>query len=191
VLKQLDRNGDGRLTADEVPMLGRGGRDGGPGGRGRGEAGRGGEGEAQPTSADDLVAALMAFDENKDGKLAKAELPERYQGLFDRGDVNKDGFLTPAELKQVAAAQAPPANARPEGAKDGRGEAEGRGRPPGGPGMVDPLVAALDVNHDGMLTNDELGGAPAVLRKFDKNGDGRVTFEEIFGAGRGRGGFSR
>jgi Ca2+-binding EF-hand superfamily protein len=57
--------------------------------------------------------------------------------------------------------------------------------------MTDTLVAALDVNHDGVLTLDEIGGASAVLRKFDKNGDGRVTFEEIFGEGRGRGGFDQ
>src|SRR5436190_18531520 len=49
VLKQLGRNGDGRVTPDEFPA-GRGGP-GGPGGRGRGRGGSGvgGEAPAEPT----------------------------------------------------------------------------------------------------------------------------------------------
>ena len=56
----------------------------------------------------------MAFDANGDGKLSKAELPERFQGIFDRADENNDGFLTADEIRKVAAAQAaPPESADP------------------------------------------------------------------------------
>lgn len=103
----LDLNGDGRIMAEELPrMMGRGGREGFPGfGRG-GPGGRGGRGdepgETRPTSAEDLVSALMAFDANKDGRLTRADVPERFSGLFDRADGNKDGQLTQNELKRSA-----------------------------------------------------------------------------------------
>src|SRR5204862_4561188 len=106
VLKKLDANGDGKVTADEFPRPApRGGGPGGPG-RGRGGSGVGEEPPAAPPTPDDLAATLMAFDKNKDGKLKKAELPERMQGLFERVDENKDGELTLDEIKKAAAAQA-------------------------------------------------------------------------------------
>src|SRR5262245_41645301 len=115
VLRQLDKNGDGRITADEFPA-GRGGPGGrGPGGRGRGGSGVGDEPPAQPTSPDELADLLMSFDKNKDGRLTKAEVPERLQGVFARADENKDNVLTPDEIKKAAAAQPQPTAA-------GRGE---------------------------------------------------------------------
>jgi mono/diheme cytochrome c family protein len=56
--------------------------------------------------SNEMVKTLMAFDRNGDGKLEKSELPERMQGLFDRGDANRDGFLTPAEIRKLAESQA-------------------------------------------------------------------------------------
>ena len=44
----------------------------------------------------------MAFDKNKDGKIAKDELPERMQDLIARGDTNKDGVLDKDEIKALA-----------------------------------------------------------------------------------------
>ncbi|MEI9972640.1 MAG: hypothetical protein WDO73_11600 [Ignavibacteriota bacterium] len=43
---------------------------------------------------EDSVKTLMAFDANGDGKLARVDIPGRFQGIFDRGDTNRDGFLT-------------------------------------------------------------------------------------------------
>ena len=86
VLKKLDRNSDGKLTAQELPrpQFARGG----PGsGRGRG----------------DLVARIMASDKNKDGKITKEELPEEQQRIFQFADANKDGVLDKAELERIAA----------------------------------------------------------------------------------------
>ncbi|MEO8483310.1 MAG: hypothetical protein ABI634_13945 [Acidobacteriota bacterium] len=185
VLKALDKNGDGALTPDELPAFGRGGR----GDESRGRGGRGDEpGETQPTSADDLATTLMAFDRNNDGKLTRAEVPERFQGLFDRADSNKDGQLTPEELKQSAASQ-PPSSQR-GGRDEGEGGPRGReGRRGGGPfGGPDPLVSAIDLDRDGRLSSDELATLPTALRRFDRNGDGVVALDEISaGFGRGRG----
>lgn len=179
VLRQLDRNGDGKVTVDEFPA----GR-GGPGGRGRGRGGSGvgDEAPAAPTSPDELAAMLMAFDKNKDGKLTKSEVPERLQGVFARADENKDGVLTADEIKKAAAAQPQP-TAAGRGERGGEGGREGRGGPP----RRDALFAALDLDGDGVLSAEEIAAAPASLKKLDTNGDGSLTLEEVFAGGRGRG----
>jgi len=176
VLTAMDKNGDGKVTADEMPMpAGRGRGEG----RGRGGSGVGDEAPAAPPTPDDMVAMLMAFDKNADGKLTKAEVPERMQGMFDRVDTNHDGVLTADEIKAAAAAQPQPTAARPGGG-------EGRGREGGGP-PPDRLFQALDKDHDGALSSDEIAAAPASLRTLDGNGDGMLSLEEIFGGRGGRG----
>ena len=92
-LKKLDRNGDGKITEDEVrPAFG-------------GRGGPGGPGQA-PVNVDEVVARMLQFDKDGDGKLSKDELPERMAGMMERGDLNKDGFLTRDELVQLARMQA-------------------------------------------------------------------------------------
>src|SRR5688500_12240744 len=55
---------------------------------------------------------------------------------------------------------------------------------PGGPGagprgMASPLMAALDANKDGELDATEISNATAALKKIDKNGDGKLSREEL------------
>jgi len=131
-LKKLDKNGDGTITKDEVATtggFGMGGRGGmAPGaatpgtatpgtttpgsqpptapmsgmGKGKGK-GKGGQGPAPSTNPDEAVQTLMQFDKNADGKLSKDEVPERMQGIFENSDANKDGLLSPDEIKAAAA----------------------------------------------------------------------------------------
>jgi len=195
-LKTLDTNGDGKLTRDEAglpPGFGRG--PGGPGGRGGrgGDAPRGGEGGRAgqaggddrsfevpipgPT-ADELLAALMTFDKNKDGKLSKAEIPERQQGILDRGDTDKNGVLDAAELRKLTADQAaaPPVPPMPRG--------PGRG----GFGGLDLASTALDTDHNGEISAEEIANAATSLKTLDKNNDGSITEDEVRpmpGGGRG------
>ena len=90
-LKKLDKNHDGKITADEVQPVPRGER----------------RASTQTNAASDaMVARLMQFDKNGDGKLSKDELPERLQGLFEKGDLDKDGFLSKEEIIKLAASQA-------------------------------------------------------------------------------------
>ena len=105
-LRKLDKNNDGQLTPEEFrPNFPPGGpAAGGPDGQHR-------EGPPQTGSGadpEDMVKNLMGFDKNGDGKLSKDELPERMQGMFERGDSNKDGFLSPDEIRTMAAASKPP-----------------------------------------------------------------------------------
>jgi Ca2+-binding EF-hand superfamily protein len=167
-LRTLDKNGDGRLTLDEVrPMA-----------AGRGEETRG---DGGADNVEETVKTLMAlFDANGDGKLQKSEVPERMQGMFERGDTNHDGVLTIDEIRTLARGEArSQTETRPQG-------------PPGGMmRMVDPVFFALDANHDNVITSNEIDNAPAVLRALDANHDGVLTQDEVRGvfgaAGRGPG----
>ncbi len=49
-------------------------------------------------------------------------------------------------------------------------------RPP-----VPLIVRALDVNKDGVIDADEIANASAALKMLDKNGDGKLTMDEIMG----------
>ena len=61
---------------------------------------------ARPTAQpDDVVARLMSFDRNNDGKIEKAELAERMYTVMDRGDANRDGCLDRSELQTLAHAK--------------------------------------------------------------------------------------
>lgn len=42
-----------------------------------------------------------------------------------------------------------------------------------------PLFAALDANHDGVIDETEIANASAALRTLDKNGDGKLTKDEL------------
>ncbi len=54
-----------------------------------------------------------------------------------------------------------------------------RGPRPDGPRPRMPLIAALDANADGVIDADEINNASAALKKLDKNGDGKLTREEL------------
>jgi Ca2+-binding EF-hand superfamily protein len=54
-------------------------------------------------------------------------------------------------------------------------------------------MEVLDANHDGVIDADEIANAPAALKKLDKNGDGKLTPDELrphhpkgMGGGQGR-----
>lgn len=58
----------------------------------------------------------------------------------------------------------------------------GRGMGPhGGPGgrMGPPFVAVIDADKNGVLSAEEIAGAPAALATLDTNSDGNVTVAEI------------
>jgi hypothetical protein len=79
------------------------------------------------STAESIVAQMMAFDKNKDGKLSRDEITDRrLLRVFERADANKDGVVTKEELTAEAK--------RMSGDERGNG---GKGRgfgPPDGPG---------------------------------------------------------
>ena len=44
---------------------------------------------------------------------------------------------------------------------------------------MDPILAALDADHDGLISAEEIAGAAIALRKLDKNQDGKLTEDEV------------
>ncbi len=50
---------------------------------------------------------------------------------------------------------------------------------PHGPPHGGPLFDALDTNHDGVISADEIANAATALKTLDKNGDGQITREEL------------
>ena len=175
-LLNLDRNGDGQLTPDELEP-------------------------PRPNSGltpDQLVDQLMALDRNHDGVLTPDELPDRLQPLFQRADTNHDGKLTPDEIRHSAAHAGMPIGplARP-------GSASGAMRLDPVNFALDldhdgTLSAAeihaagtsllvLDQNHDGKITPDEMRvrqqtpaeRAAHVMDEYDTNKDGKLSPEEL------------
>lgn len=53
------------------------------------------------------------------------------------------------------------------------------------------LMDALDVNHDGVIDSNEIANASAALKKLDKNGDGKLTPDELWPQRPPRGGGAR
>ena len=53
-------------------------------------------------TVDEVVARLMTFDQNTDGRVAIGELSERMRPLVARGDTNGDEALDPTEIHQLA-----------------------------------------------------------------------------------------
>jgi Ca2+-binding EF-hand superfamily protein len=113
---------------------------------------------------DETVQRLMLLDRNGDGVLAKDEVPERMQGLFARIDTNHDGKLTPDEIKASAGSQK-----GPNGRVESSGDATRR----------DPVLNALDTDHDGVISAAEIAAAPTSLKALDKDGDGEISAAEL------------
>lgn len=115
---------------------------------------------------------IMRFDENKDGKVSKEEVPERMRSFFDRMDPNNDGSIDQSEIDGM--------RSRFGGGRERRGsDRGGRSRDRGGrSGGFD--VMRFDENKDGKVTKEEV---PERLRSFfsrmDPNGDGVIDAKEI------------
>jgi hypothetical protein len=68
------------------------------------------------------------------------------------------------------------------------GSRRGHGGPGAGRRPPSPIIAALDLNRDGVISADEIAKAPESLKKLDKNGDGQLTRDELRPPGRSPGG---
>ncbi len=167
VLQALDTNGDGQLSAAEIEaapasLL---------------TLDKNHDGQVTPeeynpkledkSAGDEMVTRMIVFDRNGDGVLSKDEVPARMLAMFDRGDTDHDGKLTPSEIRAMAAGQTDP-----QGRPIGRGNATGMLR-------MDPVMDALDVDHDGVLSAAEIASAPGALKTLDKDADGTLSAAEL------------
>lgn len=150
-LKKLDKNGDGKLTMDELrPQRPEGDGPRGPGDKGpagNNQRGPGADGQGNKGGSRDGGGERKG---PRDGQGRKGPGP-------DGGPAGKPGDA-------------------PEGA--GKGGPQGGDRPGGGKRPAPPLISVLDADGDGVISADEIAGAAVSLRKLDKNGDGQLTPDE-------------
>lgn len=106
---------------------------------------------------------MISLDTNHDGVLDANEIANASAALLTQ-DKNGDGKLTREEYMP-----APPNGKAPPAGQNGN-----RRQHP-----MPPIVAALDANHDGVIDADEIANASAALKTMDKNGDGKLTQEEL------------
>jgi hypothetical protein len=106
------------------------------------------------------TSAADIWDNNHDGIYTCDEWKGYLGRLFDRADRNHDGNLTPAEFESVRRA---------------------------GSALADGDFGYFDENQDGKITRSEFVGKPnEFILQFDKNGDCRVTPDELKSTGTGQ-----
>jgi hypothetical protein len=104
-----------------------------------------------PTTPDMVVARLMSFDRNADGRVVATELPERMQNLVARGDASNDGALDSEEVRRLAMAPAtvPGPNGR-QGSQYGFADSIGFDVSKQIEGALDDLRVAADTKQKAM-----------------------------------------
>lgn len=114
---------------------------------------------------DGSTAALRTLDGNSDGRLTRNE-------MMTPPPVPPSGETGEEAGTQATNEAAEDTEARPQ-------EEEQESPPkPHRPGPS-PLMVALDLDHDGILSSDELEEAPESLRRLDDNGDGEVNLDDF------------
>ena len=194
-LRRLDQNKDGTVSEAELRPQ-RGGGEGasrpqGPGGQG-GNAG-------PPVSSPDWAE----IDKNGDGKVSLEEAPDRMKGRFERMDRNGDGFLDKQEQEQIDQfiRQMRERGGRPPGGGDRPGPGQPGGergddrRPGAGGGGDDGVWKVLSEKYDkdksGAISKEEYTRGEEKFAQLDRNSDGELTAQDFEGGGGGRGGRGR
>ena len=109
---------------------------------------------AQSRPADPLLGSgPPVWDTNHDGVFTCEEWKSFMERLFASADKGRKGFLTPQEFEAIKKAD---------------------------PGLADADFGYFDENQDGKISRKEFVEKPSVfILRFDKNGDCRVTPDEL------------
>ena len=153
-----------------------------------------GDGIISMSEMNHAAESLLALDKNNDGQLTHDE-------LFPPHHDRKDGPPPPPRGPKPDNADKPdkadkpdPADAdkdpekkpdgdgrKPHKPKDGDNDKDGNPPPPPPPREDEQrsaLVEAIDTNHDGIISADEIAAARANLKKLDMNHDGKLEPRE-------------
>ena len=168
-LASLDDNGDGRLSGDELRPRGGLRIIGGP------------------ADSPEAIGALGQIPEGTriitldatdgDSALDIAELPPEARSVFSSADADGDGAVSAAEMLGLMMT-AESGGARENG--EGRvAPSPGTGSDGGSPQVGSPLMAALDADQDGTVSETEIETAAQSLRRLDTDSDGRISADEL------------
>ena len=105
--------------------------------------------------------ALRNFDQDKNGTVSREEYPGA-DHVFKNADRNRDGALQPAELLALA--------------NDELDDIRKRMKSP----SRNEFLNLYDLERDNRVTQEEYDGPPAPFRKYDADGDGIVTYGELY-----------
>jgi len=128
--------------------------------------------------------ALLMLDKDGDGKLSNAELlPPKHHGDGPKDgpkDGKKDNGEKPEKAKRPDAEKGDKSAADKGDAKDGDDDRKPRREKGPGDGPVldeqrSALVDAIDTNHDGKISAEEIAASRANLKKLDQNHDGKLS----------------
>lgn len=126
-----------------------------------------------------LIAAL---DADGDNEISAKEITAAAAALAGL-DADGDGKITMEELRPKPPTGEELLNPKPPGDRpqgdNPQGPPQGEDHPLRRP---PPIVDALDGDHDGKLSTEEMKGAGDALKALDKNEDGELTGEEMFGS---------
>ncbi len=143
-----------------------------------------------------FVYLLKTADTNKDGKVTKEEFTTRQDALFTEIDADKDGSITPKEMrdyrktKMEAWREANPRpekeNAKADGDKAGKHEgkrhearADGKGWGKG-KGRMNGMFAMADTDGNGQISKAEFTAAgDKMFTRLDKNNDGTISIDDM------------
>ncbi len=207
-LKQLDKDGDGAVSSEEMSarrQRGSARRGSGEGGdqRGRNRGRRGGEGEGAEGKAGEggqrqqqsataagryrrQIAPMFAraADADKSGDVTA----EEWMALLGGQKKGEDGAVNAAAVADMlmAKGKAQPAEKAVDGEEGGQADGERRGRRSrnrGAGGLTGTLDRLLKPSEEGLIEAEKI---EKVFADLDKDGDGVLTKEEIRPARRNR-----
>ncbi len=157
-----------------------------------------GHGERMPFRPElAFVQLLKVADTNKDGKITKEEFAARQDALFAEIDKDKDGSITPKEMREYRQAKMEAfraAHPRPEAADAKAGEGKGPegkraerehgGRQGwgkhGGKGGAFAMMRMADTDENGQVSKAEFTAAgEKMFERLDRNKDGVISFDDM------------
>jgi len=161
-LASLDDDGDGRLSGNEL-----GSPRGGP--------------RVFFGSPENLPEGSGMMTLGADEELDMAELPPQLQSLLSPADGDGNGTASAAELLafMMATQGGEPGDQEPGSAEGPMAPSQGTGTGGAGLPVRMPLVAALDTDQDGTVSETEIESAARSLRSLDTDGDGRISPDEL------------